>query len=183
MVDQTSPAGHVPGRLRLGRGLFRLWAILSLLWMLGTSTVYWPEAREFYFNYETAMLDIVPVVLPRGQEGIRRETLTATQQNAVDYFVTHDEPTTKLEGYTKMLWWMDNDHGEFRFKLVPLRDLALPEVQSFRREWAEPRWRMFCEEFRDLVAFAIGIPLAAGLLAFLALRAGRWIWAGFAGPG
>jgi hypothetical protein len=138
--------------------------------------------RFLIFNYETAMLDIVPVVLPRGQEGIRWETLTAAQQNAVDYLVTQDEPATKLEGYTKMLWRVDDDHEEFRFKLVPLRDLALPEVQNFRREWAEPRWRMFCEEFKDLIAVELGITLAAGLLGFLALRTGRWIWAGFAGP-
>jgi hypothetical protein len=199
MAEQTNPVGHVPTKLRLGRGLFRLWAVLSLLWIVGISTVYWPGARAFYwppsaeparsmiFNYETATLDIIPVVLPLGQEGIRWENLSAAEQNAADYFVTHDEPTTKLGYYEKMLWEADNntdsDHEQFRFKLVPLTSLGPAEVQNFRREWAEPRWRMFCEESRALIALALGVPLAAGLFGFLAHRAGRWIWAGFAGLG
>jgi len=136
MVDQTSAAGHVPRRLRLGRGLFRLWVILSLLWIAGISTtVYRPAARNLLFNYETGTLDTVPVILPRGQEGIHWRDLSEAQQYAVEYSVSYEALVSlrdkKQESYAKMLWdWdKDNDHEESRFKLVPLTSIKLPKHQ------------------------------------------------------
>jgi len=192
--------------LRIGHGLFRLWLVLSVLWMFGVGTVYWPQAREFHWppsasllralitKYEDATVDSIPVYRPKGQEGIRWDTLTDAQQRAAQYFVWTDQPqsTTKPKAplgtpdhWAERLreaekWDKASNPEAYQFKLVRLTELPLAEAQGFRRGWTEQSWLRFCEDFRGLVAIALGIPLALGLLGFLALRTGRWVWLGFA---
>jgi len=72
---------------------------------------------------------------------------------------------------------------EFQYKLISLADLPLAEAQRFRSEWVAVSWQKFCQLLRGLPIVAVGAPLAVGIAGFLAYRAGRWIWAGFAGSG
>jgi len=197
-----TPHGDAPKRgLTFRRGLIRLWAILSVLWVLGRGAMYWPQTGFYWppsvdllnaliFNYEAGRFDRVPVALPQRQEGIHWETLTAVQQAVARYSAQQASakcsigqvgPLTlaELECRLQQL----HSPEEFLYKLIPLTDLPLAEAQRFRSEWVAVSWQRFCQLLRGLLIVAVGVPLAVGIAGFLAYRAGRWIWAGFARSG
>jgi hypothetical protein len=130
------------------------------------------------------------VYLPKGQEGISWDALTDAQQRAAQYFAWSDQPqptTTPEARPGTQAYWAEmlriieevdkaRQPEAYRFKLVRLTDLPPAEAQGFRRGWTEQSWRPLYVDVRGLVAVALGIPLALGLLALL----GRWMWVGFA---
>jgi hypothetical protein len=157
---------------------------------------YWPPSVDLVnaliFNYEAGRFDRVPVALPQRQEGIHWETLTAAQQAVARYTaqqasakcsIGQGGPLTLAELECMLQQRQGLSPEESQYKLIPLTDLPAAEAQRFRSEWVAVSWQRFCRLLRGLLTVAFGIPLAAGIAGFLALRAGRWIWAGFAGSG
>jgi hypothetical protein len=191
-ADQACPEDYaaIRGRLTIGRGLFRLWLVASVLWLIGVGAAYRPEACRdvpdgcLAFLYEEATLDSVPKLLPLGQEGLWWDDLTQVQQrNARRVANSEPEPKPATEGtpedYRRMREKRQVEmHPELqRFKLVPIKSLEPSEVQ-----WEEDQAgyrRLLMSFMKGFLAVAFAIPLAVGCLGFLGARMGRWVWAGF----
>jgi hypothetical protein len=93
-----------PPNPNIGRGLFRLWLVLSVLWLIGVGFAYRPPACRYTppdsfvravgphdlrecigFISERAALHSIPARLPAGQEGLPWDDLTKAQQTFAIY--------------------------------------------------------------------------------------------------
>jgi len=191
----------------IGRGLFRIWAVLSLLWVLGAGAVYRPERFICQFEplfacilhlYEATMLNTIPVDLPEGNGGLRWDALTRIQQTLVDSWfraeqnaidtdlenLRHNNYEPKADFYRNLARKLQiYNPQDLQYKLVRMVDLAPAEAAWLRHTWLEPSESRLAEAIKEFGVIGLGIPLGAGFVCFLALRVGRWVWAGFIGAG
>jgi hypothetical protein len=93
-----------PPNPNIRRGLFRLWLVLSVLWLIGVGFAYRPPTCRYSppdslvcavgphdlrqcigFIYERAVLHSIPARLSAGQEGLQWHNLTNAQQTFAIY--------------------------------------------------------------------------------------------------
>jgi hypothetical protein len=103
-ADVLTGATSRPPNPNIRRGLFRLWLVLSVLWLIGVGFVYRPPACRYTppdssvravgphdlrqcigFIYERAVLHSIPARLTAGQEGLQWGDLTKAQQTFTIY--------------------------------------------------------------------------------------------------
>lgn len=103
-ADVLTGATSRPPNPNIRRGLFRLWLVLSVLWLIGVGFAYRPPACRYTppdssvravsphdlrqcigFIYERAVLHSIPARLAAGQEGLPWHDLTNAQQTFAIY--------------------------------------------------------------------------------------------------
>jgi hypothetical protein len=213
MAAQTEGADVVvAGRLNIGRGLFRLWLVLSVFWLIAVCLVHRPPACRYTapgspiqslaphdlfhclsFLYWGAMLDKVAVLQPAAQEGLRWDDLTEGQRTYAIYRILGPSASNKAAQSGSD----DEDWSALWAKMQPNQLLAqanahpeqfryqlmpLKDARSLIAEWSHPLGFDYSQELLEFLAVTFGIPLAVGCGGFLSIQVSRWIWRGFAAP-
>lgn len=175
-------------QLRVGRGFFRLWLVLSVLWLFAAGATRFDRLLSLY---ESATFNIVPVAQPQGTYGVQWNALTSTQKTFVSNWYEKRRAAIKAElpkpaserdeianaARVVRLGWPEH----LSYKLVPIADLEPEEADWLRNVWIKERREWLAIALGDFATLGLGIPLAIGILGFLALLTCRWIWAGFIG--